>query len=166
MRNSRYRRDQRQMDEEEEMWFNEDDDFDDNEAVVPATTADILTPKKDVVCPVTKSLDASIEISMKCNKQSMMESMMGRSAKINNNSSPKSTVLNNNPTGAVALQQSNSVAIENNKSALFKRVGVSFEVRVVKFFQNEAEKYKRMTHVFIYFFISHVINDAFLPHFS
>ena len=28
LRNSRYRRDQRQLEEEEEMWFNEDDDSD------------------------------------------------------------------------------------------------------------------------------------------
>lgn len=44
LRNSRYRRDQRQLEEEEEMWFNEDDDFDDGEAVVPAAN-DILGKK-------------------------------------------------------------------------------------------------------------------------
>lgn len=46
LRNSRYRRDQRQLEEEEEIWFNEDDDFDDGEAVVPATN-DILGKKLD-----------------------------------------------------------------------------------------------------------------------
>lgn len=46
LRNSRYRRDQRQLEEEEEMWFNEDDDFDDGEAVVPAAN-DILSKKLD-----------------------------------------------------------------------------------------------------------------------
>lgn len=46
LRNSRYRRDQRQLEEEEEMWFNEDDDFDDGEAVVPAAS-DILSKKLD-----------------------------------------------------------------------------------------------------------------------
>ena len=44
LRNSRYRRDQRQLEEEEEMWFNEEDDFDDGEAVVPAAN-DILSKK-------------------------------------------------------------------------------------------------------------------------
>lgn len=34
LRNSRYRRDQRQPAEEEEMWFNDEDDFED----VPATS--------------------------------------------------------------------------------------------------------------------------------
>ena len=42
LRNSRYRRDQRQLDEEEEMWFNEEEDFDEGEAVVPAAAADIV----------------------------------------------------------------------------------------------------------------------------
>ncbi|XP_016843430.1 serine/threonine-protein phosphatase 4 regulatory subunit 3 isoform X2 [Nasonia vitripennis] len=44
LRNSRYRRDQRQLDEEEEMWFNEEEDFDEGEAVVPAATADLVPP--------------------------------------------------------------------------------------------------------------------------
>lgn len=38
IRNIRYRRDQRQMEEEEEIWFNEDDDFTD---VVPANKPEI-----------------------------------------------------------------------------------------------------------------------------
>jgi hypothetical protein len=46
LRNSRYRRDQRQLEEEEEMWFNEDDDFDDGETVVSAAN-DILGKKLD-----------------------------------------------------------------------------------------------------------------------
>lgn len=38
IRNIRYRRDQRQMEEEEEIWFNEDDDFTD---VAPANKPEI-----------------------------------------------------------------------------------------------------------------------------
>lgn len=44
LRNSRYRREQRQIDEEEEMWFNEDDDFD--ETVIPTTNDVIGNTKK------------------------------------------------------------------------------------------------------------------------
>lgn len=33
MRNSRYRRDPRQLDEDEEMWFNEDDEIEEEETV-------------------------------------------------------------------------------------------------------------------------------------
>lgn len=43
LRTSRYRRDQRQLDEEEEMWFNEDDDFEDSEAVMPTAAEDLLS---------------------------------------------------------------------------------------------------------------------------
>lgn len=40
IRNMRYRREQRQMEEEEEIWFNEEDDFAD---VVQPTRTDIET---------------------------------------------------------------------------------------------------------------------------
>lgn len=43
IRNIRYRRDQRQLEEEEEIWFNEEDDFSD---VVPTSKADIETYSK------------------------------------------------------------------------------------------------------------------------
>ncbi|XP_018915811.1 serine/threonine-protein phosphatase 4 regulatory subunit 3 isoform X2 [Bemisia tabaci] len=39
LRNSRFRRDQRQLEEEEEMWFNEEDEFEEGEAVVPANAS-------------------------------------------------------------------------------------------------------------------------------
>lgn len=39
LRNSRYRRDPRQLDEEEEMWFNDDDDIEDGDGVVPASNS-------------------------------------------------------------------------------------------------------------------------------
>lgn len=45
LRNNKYRREPRQLDEEEEMWFNEDDDFDDGEAVVPAAASNIINKK-------------------------------------------------------------------------------------------------------------------------
>lgn len=34
LRNSRYRRDQRQLDEEEELWFNEEEEFDEGETIM------------------------------------------------------------------------------------------------------------------------------------
>ena len=46
LRNSRYRRDPRQLDEDEEMWFNDEDEIEDGEAVVPASTSPDLTGRK------------------------------------------------------------------------------------------------------------------------
>lgn len=43
IRNIRYRRDQRQLEEEEEIWFNEEDDFTD---VVPTSKTDIESYSK------------------------------------------------------------------------------------------------------------------------
>jgi protein phosphatase-4 regulatory subunit 3 len=39
LRNNRFRRDPRQVDEEEEMWFNDDDDIEEGDGVVPASNS-------------------------------------------------------------------------------------------------------------------------------
>ena len=45
LRNNRFRRDARSMEEEEEMWFDQDEDLDEGEAIVPAN--DIMKTKID-----------------------------------------------------------------------------------------------------------------------
>lgn len=109
LRNSRYRRDQRQMEEEEEMWFNEDEDFDDNETVVSSTAADILTKKDTNLENIGKVMERKVETNL---------------SKINNNSSSKNTILNNNATSGPQL---NPITSEN-KSALFKRVSALLKI--------------------------------------
>lgn len=42
LRNSRYRRDQRQLEEEEELWFNEEEEYDEGKAMMIA--ADVILP--------------------------------------------------------------------------------------------------------------------------
>lgn len=108
LRNSRYRRDQRQMDEEEEMWFNEDDDFDDNEAVVPAATTDILTKKLD---PDLDSIGKIMEKKVEANGPKM------------NITPVKTSILNNNASGG----QPTSPMPAEIRSALFKRGLVDYE---------------------------------------
>lgn len=103
LRNSRYRRDQRQMDEEEEMWFNEDEDFDDNETVVSSTAAEINSKKDTDLESIGKMIEKKAEPN---------------GPKINNNSTQKSSILNNNATGGPQLNP----VLNENKSALFKRV--------------------------------------------
>ena len=49
LRNTRFRRDPRQLDEEEEMWFNDDDDIEDGEAVVPAGNSSELIARSSKV---------------------------------------------------------------------------------------------------------------------
>ncbi len=46
LRNSRYRRDPRQLDEDEEMWFNDEDEIEDGEAVVPASSSPDIAGRK------------------------------------------------------------------------------------------------------------------------
>lgn len=45
LRNNRFRRDARELDEDQEAWFDQDDDLDDGEAIVPVT--DLLNKKID-----------------------------------------------------------------------------------------------------------------------
>lgn len=113
LRSSRYRRDQRQMDEEEEMWFNEDEDFDDNETVVSSTATDIISTK-----------DTNLE-SIGYSQYKIEKNVEANGPKINNNSTQKNTILNNNATSGPQL---NPVPNEN-RSALFKRVCIFYTVK-------------------------------------
>ncbi|CAH1116578.1 unnamed protein product [Phaedon cochleariae] len=113
LRNSRYRRDQRQMEEEEEMWFNEDDDFDDNEAVLPATN-DMLT----------KKIDTDLDNLGKIIEKKQPEP---NGPKPNNNASQKAMVLNNNANVMGSTTAANVVPSTENKSQLFKRGLVDYE---------------------------------------
>lgn len=113
LRSSRYRRDQRQMDEEEEMWFNDDDDFEDNETVLPAPT-DMLS----------KKLDTDLDSIGKIMEKKQQPEVNG--PKMNNNSSPKSAVHNNN-TSTAAQTATSPVAANETKSQLIKRGLVDYE---------------------------------------
>lgn len=112
LRNNRYRRDQRQLEEEEEMWFNEEDDFDDGEAVVPANTSNIINKKlNSELESIGKSIDKKSE---------------GSSGKIFGNG-PKSPILNNNLnniTGSTPLSPSQG---DVKCAALFKKALVDYE---------------------------------------
>lgn len=112
LRNSRYRRDQRQMEEEEEMWFNEDDDFDDSESVLPATN-DILT----------KKIDTDLDNIGKMIEKKQPEA---NGPKINNNSQKGSVLNSSSPTVGSGQAATNTLSGSENKLQLFKRVSPNF----------------------------------------
>lgn len=139
LRNSRYRRDQRQMDEEEELWFNDEDDFEDTETVLPAAN-DMLTKKLDT------DLDSIGKIMEKRPPPAAAEA---NGPKMNNNSSspksPHSPQLHNNnttttttttagsnatagalPAATAAAADSPVEATTESKTQLIKRVSKSF----------------------------------------
>lgn len=103
LRNSRYRRDQRQMDEEEEMWFNEDDDFDDSESVLSASN-DILTKKIDTDKIMEKKQPEA------------------NGPKINNNSQKGSVLNSSSPSVGSGQAATGTLPTSENKLQLFKRV--------------------------------------------
>lgn len=56
LRNHRYRRDARTLEDEEEMWFNTDeDDMEDGEAVVPPS--DKTKNDEDIMDPISKFME-------------------------------------------------------------------------------------------------------------
>ncbi|XP_046997787.1 serine/threonine-protein phosphatase 4 regulatory subunit 3 isoform X3 [Schistocerca americana] len=113
LRNSRYRRDQRQLEEEEEIWFNEDDDFDDGEAVVPAAN-DILGKKLDTdLDSIGKIIDKKAE---------------GNGPKLINSTSKTGGILNNNLTNSATGGSPQSPSGGDVKSTtLFKKALVDYE---------------------------------------
>lgn len=109
LRNNRFRRDPRQLDEEEEIWYNEDDDFDEGEAVVPAAANNIINKK------ITQDLDSLGKTLEKKNE--------GSSGKVFNNTG-KSIINNNLNLGAAPLSP---VPADTKCTALFKKGLVDYE---------------------------------------
>lgn len=119
LRNSRYRRDQRQMEEEEEMWFNEDEDFDE-------TTAAVLCSSDEMAKNIDAGLDgiSKMASAVETTKQTT-ETTNG--PKINNNSTSPAksapSVLNNNANAAIPLPASQAAG-DTKQMSLFKRVSL------------------------------------------
>ncbi|XP_072390533.1 serine/threonine-protein phosphatase 4 regulatory subunit 3 [Diabrotica undecimpunctata] len=113
LRNTRYRRDQRQMDEEEEMWFNDDDDFEDSETVLPASNDKLA-----------KKIDSDLDSIGKIIEKKPQTEVNG--PKMNHNSSPKATVHNNN-TSPPGQTTASPIATSDTKTQLIKRGLVDYE---------------------------------------
>uniref|UniRef100_A0A1B6CNK5 Serine/threonine-protein phosphatase 4 regulatory subunit 3-like central domain-containing protein n=1 Tax=Clastoptera arizonana TaxID=38151 RepID=A0A1B6CNK5_9HEMI len=107
LRNNRYRRDTRQLEEEEEMWFNDEEDLDDGEAVVPANASNIIN----------KKLNTELDNLGKSEKKSE-----GSSAKLFSNAT-KTAIINNNLSSITASATPGDVKC----SGLYKRALVDYE---------------------------------------
>uniref|UniRef100_A0A146LM43 Serine/threonine-protein phosphatase 4 regulatory subunit 3 n=1 Tax=Lygus hesperus TaxID=30085 RepID=A0A146LM43_LYGHE len=110
LRNNRFRREPRQLDEEEEMWFNDDDDFDEGEAVVPAPASNVINKK------ITQELD-----SLGKNLEKKTE---GSSTKVFNNTGK--SLMNNNLNLGPAAEGLSQADVDKCK-ALFKKGLVDYE---------------------------------------
>lgn len=113
LRNSRYRRDQRQLEEEEEMWFNEDDDSDE---VIPFPNEII-----------GKKMDTDLESIGKMIDSKKTEG--SNHPKLVNNTRT-SGILNNNATGGSPLSpnsNTNSNTSDSKTNSLFKKGLVDYE---------------------------------------
>lgn len=131
LRNSRYRRDQRQLDEEEELWFNEEEEFDEGEAVVPAIAADVIHPvsaKAQSSSSNHFALNPALADSKSHQQQQQQQTMLNNNTSNNNITSQQPQINNStstanespiapdiNPTPAIST-------VEKTGTALFKKV--------------------------------------------
>ena len=136
LRNSRYRRDQRQLDEEEEMWFNEEEDFDEGEAVVPAAAADLVPPasaKKQSSTSNSALTPALADSKSHHQQQQQQQSVLNNNTANNNITSQQSqinnttTTTNESPITSEINPNSTIGTTEKTGTALFKKVILSFE---------------------------------------
>lgn len=130
MRNSRYRRDQRQLEEDEELWFNEEEEFDEGEAVVPAIAADHILPvsAKKQSSSSNVALNPDLADSKNHQQQQQQQTVLNNNTSNNNITSQQSQINNSssttnespiasdiNPTPAIGT-------VEKTGTALFKKV--------------------------------------------
>lgn len=133
LRNSRYRRDQRQLDEEEELWFNEEEEFDEGEAVVPAAaaTADLVSPastKKQSSSSNSTLGPALADSKSHQQQQQQQQSVLNNNTSNNNITSQQpqinnsSSTTNESPIPSDITPNSAIGTVEKTGTALFKKV--------------------------------------------
>ncbi|XP_012229948.1 serine/threonine-protein phosphatase 4 regulatory subunit 3 isoform X2 [Linepithema humile] len=135
LRNSRYRRDQRQLEEDEELWFNEEEEFDEGEAVVPAIAADHILPvsAKKQSSSSNVALNPDLADSKNHQQQQQQQSVLNNNTSNNNITSQQPQINNSssttnespitsdiNPTPAIGT-------VEKTGTALFKKGLVDYE---------------------------------------
>lgn len=97
IRNIRYRRDQRQLEEEEEMWFNEEDDFSDVPAAKPEIESYSMM-KSECICKCIQGTEA--------NKRTIFSVEKNGPSKPNSSSPPTST-NSHSPTNTLSSAPAN-----------------------------------------------------------
>lgn len=156
LRNSRYRRDQRQLDEEEEMWFNEEEDFDDAEAVVPGAAADLapqLVVKKQ--SPTQNSSNP-----LPCEPKNQQPTILNNNT-ANNNATLQTPnqVVNNNvadttddcPITADISPSTTIAVVDKVGTNIFKKVSSYFlknAIKTLSFLDIFTKFYKKLFKVF------------------
>ncbi|XP_029110461.1 serine/threonine-protein phosphatase 4 regulatory subunit 3A-like isoform X1 [Scleropages formosus] len=101
LRNHRYRRDARTLEDEEEMWFNTDeDDLEDGEAVVPPS--DMMKAEEDLIDPISKFMERKKLKDTDENEVLLKSSLTGRqspSFKLSFSSATKSSLTTSSSAG-------------------------------------------------------------------
>lgn len=125
LRNSRYRRDQRQLDEEEELWFNEEEEFDEGEE----TMILFQISAKISLFPNFALNSALISVDSKSHQQQQQQQSVLNNNTANNNITSQQPQINNSSSTtnespiASDINPSPTIGtVEKTGTALFKKV--------------------------------------------
>lgn len=130
LRNSRYRRDQRQLEEEEELWFNEEEEYDEGKAVMIAADVILSVSTKKQSLFLNFALNSILTDSKSHQQQQQQQSVLNNNTSNNNITSQQPQINNSssttnespiasdiNPTPAIGT-------VEKTGTALFKKVNL------------------------------------------
>jgi protein phosphatase-4 regulatory subunit 3 len=112
LRNNRFRRDPRQLDEDEEMWFNDEDEIEDGDGVVPASSSPEMIGRK---------IDADLDSLGKLLDKKADSIAAGRN--LGNPLSPRSSPLTTNNAASTSPTMSNSSPTDG-KTGVGKKIGL------------------------------------------
>ncbi|XP_021946335.1 serine/threonine-protein phosphatase 4 regulatory subunit 3A isoform X4 [Folsomia candida] len=135
LRNNRYRRDPRQLEEEEEMWFNDDDDMEDGDGVVPASNSpEVLGRTKadadSQLESIGKLLDKKVD-SLGSGMRNIGNSLSPRSSPITV-SSPNSTSPNAMPLSTSLTSTSSDTKPGLAKKSVFQQIFATLQESVTQ----------------------------------
>jgi protein phosphatase-4 regulatory subunit 3 len=117
LRNSRYRRDPRQLEEDEEMWFNDEDELEEGEAVVPASNSSDMIGRK-----IDADLDSIGKLLDKKTESSSVNRTIG-GVTMSHPLSPKSA-LNSASTSPNSLNSTSPGNIDDKANPNNKKIGL------------------------------------------
>lgn len=130
LRNSRYRRDQRQLEEEEELWFNEEEEYDEGKTVVLAIATNVIRSVSAKKQPTFSdfALNSAFADSKSHQQQQQQQSVLNNNTSNNNITSQQpqinnsSSTTNESPIASEINPTPTIGTVEKTGTALFKKV--------------------------------------------
>lgn len=127
------------------MWFNEEEDFDEGEAIVPATAADLVPPAsaKKQSSTSNSALNPALADSKSHHQQQQQQQSVLNNNTANNNITSQqsqinnsSTTTNESPITSEINPNSTIGTVEKTGTALFKKVKFFFFIKIFNYLES------------------------------